>query len=116
MKKFLFTALFMIAFVTVGFSQHLDGDKGKTYYDEGKTIPKEVYSYKEVMRFNPNDPTAGTTTEMVKHGPYFFYYESGKLKISGQYADGNKHGEWKYYDEAGKITKTEKYLNGSLEQ
>lgn len=119
MKKFLYIglglALFLAGTITV-FAQSGGGDNGKTYYDAEKTKPKEVFSYKEVYKFDPTNPQGESSNSKVKHGPYFYYYESGKLKISGQYRDNLKHGEWKYFDERGTQTKTEKYESGRLIQ
>jgi len=95
--------------------KHGSGDKGKTYYDEGKTKPKEIYSTKELTVADPDDPDH-PMIYLQKDGPYFFYYENGKLKISGWYTDDKKSGAWKYYDEKGTLTKTEKWANGALVQ
>jgi antitoxin component YwqK of YwqJK toxin-antitoxin module len=84
--------------ITGAFAQLEDG---KSYYDADKTKPKELYCYKP------------GSSNKIKQGPYYFYYESGKLKISGQYKDDQKHGDWKYY-ESGKNIKTEHYENGQL--
>ena len=108
---FLFTACLSLS----ASAQEISGDNGKTYYDAAKTKPKEVYSYREVYTINPNDPKHPAVSHQ-KEGPYFFYYETGKLKISGQYKMDKKEGDWKYYDEQGKLTKTEKYSNGELAQ
>ena len=32
-----------------------------------------------------------------------FYYNSGKIKIKGQYKKGIKTGKWKYYAESGEL-------------
>ncbi|MDQ3071741.1 MAG: hypothetical protein M3Q97_00560 [Bacteroidota bacterium] len=114
MKKllFLFAAFMTLGVLTAG-AQHMEGDEGKTYYDVEKTKPKEIFNYKEIHSFDPNNPKEMQTTT-VKHGPYFYYYENGKLKITGYYRDGQKHGEWKYYSADGKLDKTEKYDNGKL--
>lgn len=103
MKKYVLTGLVLILFAVAAVAQHANG---KTYYDADNTQPKEVYSYKEAK--------AEPGKAQIKHGPYFFYYESGKLKISGGYKDDQKHGEWKYYDENGKLIKSEQYENGKM--
>lgn len=113
MKKLILFSFIFSMMATFSFAQH-GSDDGKTYYDDAHTKLKEVYSYKEVNTFNPNDPEMKMETVTKKHGPYFYYYESGKLKISGNYKDDKKHGEWKYYDEEGNITKVETYKNGEL--
>jgi len=116
MKK-LHLLLFLITtcLATSAFAQDIAGDNGKTYYDAAKTKPKEVFSYTEVYTINPNDPKHPAVGHQ-KEGPYFLYYETGKLKISGQYKMDKKEGDWKYYDEKGKLTKTEKYAAGELVQ
>ena len=95
--------------------KHGSGDKGKTYYDSAKTKPKEIYSTKELTVADPDDPDH-PMIYLQKDGPYFFYYENGKLKVSGWYTDDKKSGAWKYYDEKGTLTKTEKWANGALVQ
>ena len=115
MKK---TITFLSAFLfcaAVAFAQQPDAS-GKTYYDKNKTKLKEIYQFKSTMKFDPSNPTDKGAASKVKQGPYFYYYESGKLKISGQYREDNKHGVWKYYDEAGTQTKTETYDNGKMLQ
>lgn len=96
--------------VTAFAQQHQTGDKGKTFYDAEKTKPKEVYMTKEITSIVEGKMSITT----VKQGPYFYYYENGKLKISGEYTDDKKSGTWKYYDQNGKLTKTEKYVNDEL--
>lgn len=115
MKKIL---LFGFAFLVLGTVVALaqNGPDGKTYYDAEKTKPKEVFMYKQVVKIDPDNLEKGSAKMSVKHGPYFYYYENGKLKISGQYSNDEQHGEWKYYDDKGKLIKTETYNNGKLVQ
>jgi len=114
MKKLLSVSILFLG-LSFGLSaQNIEGDKGKTYYDAAKTKLKEVFAYKEISTFDPNNVGKGMKTTYVKYGPYFYYYENGKLKISGQYKDDKKTGEWSYYDEQGKLIKTEKYENDEL--
>ncbi len=108
--------LFLMGFMILGFmtkAQHISGDAGKTFYDDEKTILKEVYSYKTVTTLNPRSGES-MDKEKVKDGRYFKYYRSGELKISGRYKDGKKNGDWKYYNKKGKINKIETYKNGKL--
>lgn len=112
MKKLVLVMIGMFFFASMGFAQHIDGDGGKTYYDEAKTKLKEVYNYKEAYTFSNRGDQTITETKKVRHGPYFYYYESGKIKISGNYKDGKKHGSWKYFDEEGNTIKEEEYVNG----
>ncbi len=109
MRKLLFCSIFF-SLVCLSLAAQ-SGNSGKTYYDVDKTKPKEVFSYKEVLN---NVPGSKSTTVHLKHGPYFYYYEDGKIKISGQYKDDKKQGEWKYYDEKGNLQKTEKFENDNL--
>ncbi len=109
MKSLIITAILFLGSFMVA---HAQGD-GKTYYDAAKTKPKEVFTYKSVYNFDPSNPGKGQT-EQVKHGPYFEYYENGKLKISGAFKDNQKHGEWKYFDDKQNLTKTEKYNLGKI--
>jgi antitoxin component YwqK of YwqJK toxin-antitoxin module len=111
MKKTLITLLLIINTLVL-FAQN--GDSGKSYYDADKTKPKEVFSFKEKTSFDPNNPSAPKTVTKLKHGPYFFYYENGKLKISGSYKDDKKQGEWKNYDANGNLKKIDTYLDDVL--
>lgn len=108
-------ALYLVISVCLllSFAQH-DNMEGKTYYDEAKTKIKEVFSMQESMSFDPANPAQMVKTK-YKQGPYFMYYESGKLQISGYFKRDQKNGTWKYYTEDGKQTKTEEYKNGSLQ-
>ncbi len=56
--------------------QHIDDEKGKTFYDEDKTQLKEVYSYKQVTVLDPRT-SESQGKKQVRHGPYFYYYEDG---------------------------------------
>ena len=62
-------------------AQHVEGDDGKSFYDEAKTKLKEVYNYKEVNIFSATGDHSIVEVKKKKHGPYFYYYESGKVKI-----------------------------------
>ena len=41
---------------------------------------------------------------------YTEYWDNGKMKISGQYDNGEKDGEWTHYNESGELTKTESWM------
>lgn len=92
-------------------AQHITENSGKTYYDENENKLKEVYSYKQVTIFNPRT-SEDRKKKQVKHGPYFFYYKDGDIKISGRFKDGEKHGKWEYYTKKGNLTKVVKYKKG----
>jgi len=113
MKKLLLALLKVMVVANFARAQGVPEQHNKTYYDAEKTKMKEVYALREETQMDPANPSASKSIS-IKHGPYFYYYETGKLKISGQYKDDKKSGEWKYYDEAGKLNKTEKYENGNL--
>jgi len=97
-------------------AQHISDEKGKKYYDEEKTKLKEVYSYEKIHKYDPRNPDEERKTELRKHGPYFYYYRNGQLKISGNYKEGSKHGDWKHYDQKGNLTKLEKFKKGKLRE
>jgi antitoxin component YwqK of YwqJK toxin-antitoxin module len=84
---------------------------GKTYYDADQMKPHEVFSFKDV---NTTATNVSKTSTKVKHGPYFYYYENGKLKISGSYKDDLKHGKWSYFNDKGILEKTEVWENDKL--
>ena len=114
MKKLILIILLVLALLAPGISMaQKGGDNNKTYYDEGKTKLKEVFMTKQYVSADPENP-GPPVVFYRKYGPYFYYYENGKVKVSGQYTDDEKSGTWTYYDEKGKVTKTEKYENGKL--
>lgn len=114
MKKLILTLLIATISFFYTNAQHVDGDKGKTYYDEAKTMLKEVYNYKEVTVFSATGDNSIVETKLKKHGQYFYYYQNGKVKISGIYKNDEKHGTWKYFDEKGTLIKEEEYQEGKL--
>lgn len=114
MKKILFIFVSLIMLSKIGYGQHITDQTSKTYYDEEKTKLKEVYSFVEVNTFSEKGDNQIIGTKMKKQGPYFYYYENGKLKIQGNYKKDMKHGTWNYYDENGKLIKTEEYRDGEL--
>ena len=90
-----------------------EGD-GTTYYDAAKTKMKEQYTLREKTTIVQTPDGTKPVKTFTKTGPYFYYYENGKVKITGNYKDNMKSGEWKYYDEKGKLLKTEKYDKDKL--
>ncbi|MBC8343865.1 MAG: hypothetical protein ISR55_07870 [Bacteroidetes bacterium] len=113
--KRLFLFLFgMLLFANFGFSQHITDETSKSYYDEAKSKLKEVYSFVEVNTFSETGDQQIIGTKMKKHGPYFYYYENGKLKIQGNYKNDKKHLTWTYYEETGKVVKVEEYRDGEM--
>ncbi|MDB5256047.1 MAG: rane-binding protein, partial [Chitinophagaceae bacterium] len=55
-----------------------------------------------------------TYKNITLYCPYKEYYDSGIIKLSGNYTGGKKTGDWKYTNEAGKLEKTEHYKNDVL--
>ena len=47
--------------------------------------------------------------EGKRHGRYREYYENGKLKFRGKYANNQPKGTWKYYTEEGEFERKEKH-------
>ena len=45
--------------------------------------------------------------EGKRHGRYREYYENGKLKFRGKYANNQPKGTWKYYTEEGEFERKE---------
>jgi antitoxin component YwqK of YwqJK toxin-antitoxin module len=112
MKKILLISLVFLMFGLMAKAQ--GNDAKKTYYDDAKTKMKEAYMTRQVYTFG-GDASAAEKTEQ-KHGPYYMYFENGKLQISGSYNADQKDGEWKYYDDKGKLLKIENYKNGVLQE
>src|ERR1035437_322539 len=110
MKKIIILTLVVIALLAPGISIAQKGDGNKTYYDEAKTKLKEVFMTKQYVSADPENP-GPPVVFYKKLGPYFYYYENGKVKIAGEYKDDEKSGTWNYYDEKGKLIKTEKYVD-----
>ena len=47
----------------------------------------------------------------VKNGEHNAYYESGKLKSTGNYVDDLRQGEFKFYYESGELEYTRNYVD-----
>ncbi|MFC2114222.1 hypothetical protein ACFLRI_02620 [Bacteroidota bacterium] len=114
MKKLFLLLLVLTVAAKFGYSQHITDETSKSYYDEAKTQLKEVYSFIEVTTFSEKGNQQVVGSKMVKHGPYFYYYENGKLKIQGFYKRDKKHQTWTYYDENGNKIKEEEYMDGEM--
>jgi len=114
MKKLSLMVVMMFAGISYIFAQHITDETSKSYYDEAKTKLKEVYSFVEVNTFSEKGDNQIIGKTMKKQGPYFYYYENGKLKIQGNYKADKKHGTWYYYSETGSLLKTEEYKDGEL--
>lgn len=104
--KRMFGLLMMVGLV-VGVLSGCGGDKdsptGPTKGPEGQTL--EVYTEKwddgnveNEYQFYRNG------NELIKHGFYKWYYESGKVKSEGNYVDGKREGKSVSYDQEGNIT------------
>jgi antitoxin component YwqK of YwqJK toxin-antitoxin module len=67
------------------------------YYPSGQKLELYNYSYSDSDGF------------AVRGGPYYSWYENGKVKIVGRYTKGEKCGKWKYYSEKGVLTNVVDY-------
>ena len=87
----------------------------KTYYDEGHTLLKEMYSVRDqVSRILEGDYTAYYLNGKIKvHGNYInnepdgiwtYYYENGNVKMRGKMKNNRSTGLWKYYFENGETS------------
>lgn len=94
-----------------GAGQHIKDGKGKTYYDEEQNTLKEVYSYKQVTVLSPRSSEM-QEKKQVRHGPYFYYFKDGDIKVAGLYKDGQRHGKWEHYTKEGQLRKVVKYREG----
>ncbi|WP_296385540.1 energy transducer TonB [Winogradskyella sp.] len=52
--------------------------------------------------------------QAIPNGPFQDYYDSGELKIEGQYKNKKKVGEWKRYYKDGQISRLYSYNKGKL--
>lgn len=77
------------------------GQKKIKYFDANNQTIKEIYFV---------DPPNSNK----KNGPYESFNSSGGLKIKGFYLQNNPHGLWHRYYESGKLKSTYQYLNGQL--
>lgn len=53
--------------------------------------------------------------EMVFHGRFVEFWETGKKHSKGRYVEGKKEGEWTYWHGNGRIAKKGSFVNGKLE-
>lgn len=89
-----------------------DGDqliKAKMIFIDGKisgeyTEYYESGSEKAVLEYNGGKA----------NGNAEFYYDGGKLKIEGNYKDGERSGKWNYFTEDGKPFNKEKWKKGTI--
>lgn len=78
------------------------------------TLPKIIIPDLDAKKFEDTYPdgTPKTLVELrngLKHGAIKQYHPNGKLKLKGQYNNGEPTGKWKYYNEVGSLIKTDKY-------
>jgi antitoxin component YwqK of YwqJK toxin-antitoxin module len=66
--------------------------------------------------FYPNGRTQeeGCLINNEKNGPWFEYYQTGKLKAKKNYLEGKKHGYFEYYNEAGELEFRTIYADGEI--
>ena len=50
--------------------------------------------------------------EKIKNGPFVKHFDSGQIKISGQYKGKKKVGDWKEFYETGELKRTYSYTKG----
>lgn len=70
------------------------------------------------LLYNNNGVKLGegiVTPEGKKEGPWKYYFESGKVKSSGSYANNLETGNWNYLFENGKTEETGVFKNGKFD-
>ncbi len=89
------------------------------YDDENKTLKAEVtFEDEKVTGIYSEFHKNGARKAKINYddgkpdGSAEFYYRNGRLKIEGEYKDGEKHGKWNYYDEKGERIGKERWKNG----
>ena len=87
MKNF-FVILVLICLSAMPVRVLVQGQELKSYFDDQKTIVKEIYTLK----------SAGSK---ILHGPYTSFYKNGKLKTHGQYFNNVSNGSCEFYYEDG---------------
>lgn len=55
-----------------------------------------------------------SASDSSRNGKYEWYYENGKLHISGIYTDGLRSGTWKEFDTDGNLQRKTKYRRGAV--
>lgn len=94
--------LLYIVLIFISGSLVAQGVELRTYYDQEKTVEKEVF-------------TVDNTVSNQLNGPYVSFYLSGIKKSEGYYADNKATGDWVYYFENGKVRQTGSFLEGRTE-
>lgn len=94
MKNLLAISFLLISSTLLGQSVVL-----RSYYDQEKTVVKEVFSVDDTISNQLN-------------GPYTSFYLSGIKKSEGYYTNNKASGEWTYYFENGKVRQTGSFLYG----
>lgn len=70
-----------------------------TFYENGKVSERKIYR----MEFSSN------YYEYAMDGPYYQYFDNGKVMTKGYYHEGTKDGPWKRYYYTGELSETEFY-------
>ncbi len=84
-----------------------------TYYDEGKSVPKEVFHVNisdstvlngvyEAFFSDSTLKTRGLYQNNVPNGQWEYFYENGLPKMRGTVENGVNQGNWEYFYENGK--------------
>jgi len=76
----------------------------RDYSKDGKIVSSQIYKSGSIICDGIVDASG------LRQGPWKEFYETGELKASGKYLNGNKIGPWKYYYANGKIEQTGTYL------
>lgn len=102
-------------------NNNLDG-AAVIYFDEPANIKKceMTFSDDEIsgscIEYYPtgNRKAVVIYDENKLNGAVEYFYNSGAIKIKGNYKKGKRNGEWIYYDENAQPYKTEKWNNGII--
>jgi uncharacterized protein len=87
----------------------------QTFYDKGKTLPKEIYYVKDSTSqiltgsfvsyyLNGRVNTVGQYDNNLAAGVWRYYYENGNIKMEGSMQKNFPYGSWKYYYENGRVS------------
>ena len=78
------------------------GHELKSYFDDQKSMVKELYTLKSVG-------------SKILHGPYTSFFKNGNLKTQGQYFNNVSNGAWEFYYEDGGLRRRGSLKDGKNE-
>lgn len=78
----------------------------RSYDTEGNIIASATYSYGVLV----SEGIVGRSGKI--EGPFQELYESGEVRVAGDYKDGMRSGEWIYYNEQGRVSQKGRYRKG----